>query len=175
MPGLEPNDWARSQLVLRGLVLLGPVAALLASGPAGHAAPWWLVGVVAALAGVGARYTDVPFGAAPLLVVVGWWAAALGTTTSAWLLVAAAALVVAHVAGVLVSYGPPTMPVDAAVTRLWVHRGALVLLTAPVAWAVARLLRDEPEQPGIWVLGVAAACVATLVATAGLGTDQEER
>lgn len=175
MPGTEPSGWARSQLVLRALVLLGPVAALLASGPAGHAAPWWLVGVVAGLAAGWAWYTDVPFGAAPLLVVIGWWAAALGTTTSAWLLVAAAALLVAHVAGVLASYGPPTMPVERAVTRLWMRRGALVLLTAPVAWGAARVLRDQPEQPGIWVLGVAAACVATLVATAELRTDQEER
>ncbi|CAI9411081.1 hypothetical protein [Nocardioides sp. T2.26MG-1] len=175
VPGIEPSDWARSQLVLRALMLLGPVAALLASGPTGHAAPWWLVGVVAALAGVWAWYTDVPFGAAPLLVVIGWWAAALGSTTSAWLLVAAAALLVAHVAAVLASYGPPAMPVDRAVTRLWVRRGALVLLTAPVAWGAARALRDQPEQPGIWVLGVAVACVATLIATAALRTDQEER
>ena len=171
----EPTDWARSQLALRALVLLGPVSALLAAGPAGHAPPWWLVGVVLALAGASAWVPDSPFGVAPFLVVIGWWAAALGEAASAWVLVAAAGLVVAHVAGAVASYGPATMPVDAAIARLWARRGLLVLLAAPIAWVVTRLLRDQPEQPGIWLLGVAAACVATVVATAALGTREEER
>jgi hypothetical protein len=171
----EPNDWARSQLALRALVLLGPVVAVLAAGPAGHAPPWWLVGVVLALAGASAWVPDSPFGVAPFLVVLGWWAAALGDASSAWVVVAAAGLVVAHVAGAVASYGPATMPVDAATARLWAGRGLLVLLTAPVAWAVTRLLRDQPEQPGIWVLGVAVACAATVAATVALGTREEER
>ncbi|MDI6911341.1 hypothetical protein [Nocardioides sp.] len=171
----EPDDWARSQIALRVLVLVGPVVAVLAAGPAGHAPPWWLVGVVAALAGASAWVPDSPFGVAPFLVVLGWWAAALGDASSAWVLVAAAGLVVAHVAGAVASYGPATMPVDVATVRLWAGRGLLVLLTAPVAWAVTRLLGDQPEQPGVWVLGVAAACLATVVATAALGTREEER
>ena len=169
----EPTDWARSQLVLRALVLVGPVVAVTVSGPAGHGPPWWLVLVVAALSGASAWFADATFAVAPLLVAVGWWAAALGATTSAWLLVAAAALVVAHVAGLLASYGPPTMPVDRAVTRLWVRRGVLVLLTAPVAWAAVLLLDDQPEQPGIWVLGVGVACLATVAATVALRTEEE--
>ncbi|MBI2244345.1 MAG: hypothetical protein HYU55_10535 [Nocardioides sp.] len=171
----EPDDWARSQVALRMLVLAGPVVAVLAAGPAGHAAPWWLVGVVAALAAASAWVPDSPFGVAPFLVVLGWWAAALGDASSAWVLVAAAGLVVAHVAGAVASYGPATMPVDAATAGLWARRGLLVLLTAPVAWVTARLLRDQPEQPGVWVLGVAAACLATVVATAALGTREEDR
>ncbi|WP_296605214.1 hypothetical protein [Nocardioides sp.] len=168
----EPTDWARSQLVLRALVLVGPVVAVLVSGPAGHGPPWWLVLVVAALSGASGWFADATFAVAPLLVAVGWWAAALGATTSAWLLVAAGALVVAHVAGLLASYGPPTMPVDRAVTRLWVRRGVLVLLTAPVAWAAVLLLDDQPEQPGIWVLGVGVACLATVAATVALRTEE---
>ena len=170
----EPTAWARSQLALRALVLLGPVAAVLAAAPAGHAPPWWLVGAVAALAGASAWEPDSPFGVAPFLVVLGWWAAALGDSPSAWVLAAATGLVVAHVAGVLASYGPATMPIDAATVPLWAGRGALVLLAAPVAWAVTRLLGDEPEQPGVWVLGVAVACVATVLATMAL-TGEEER
>lgn len=171
----EPTDWARSQVVVRALVLLGPVVAVLASGPAGHAAPWWLVLVVAGLSGASAWFADATFAVAPLLVAVGWWAAALGATTSAWLLVAAAALVVAHVAGLLASYGPPAMPVERGIVRLWVRRGVLVLLTAPVAWAAVRLLDDQPEQPGIWVLGVGVACLATVAATVALRAEEEER
>jgi hypothetical protein len=171
----EPTDWARSQVVVRALVLLGPVVAVLASGPAGHAPPWWLVLVVAGLSGASAWFADAAFAVAPLLLAVGWWAAALGATTSAWLLVAAAALVVAHVAGLLASYGPPTMPLDGAIIRLWLRRGLLVGLTAPVAWAATRLLGDQPEQPGIWVLGVGAACLATVAATVALRAEEEER
>lgn len=169
-----PDDWARSQIALRVLVLLGPVASVLAAGPAGHAPPWWLVAVVAALAGASAWVPDSPFGVAPFLVVLGWWTTGLGDSTSAWVLAGAAGLVVAHVAGVLASYGPATMAVDAATVRLWARRGALVLLTAPVALLVTRVLGDEPEQPGVWVLGVVAACVAAVVATAAL-TGEEER
>ncbi len=171
----EPDDWARSQIALRGLVLLGPVVAVLAAGPAGHAPPWWLVGVVVALAGASAWVPDSSFGVAPFLVVLGWWAAALGDASSAWVLVAATGLVVAHVAGAVASYGPAAMPIDADAVRLWARRGLLVLLTAPLAWVVVRLLGDQPEQPGVWVLGVAAACLATVVATAALGTREEER
>ena len=39
-----------SQIVLRALVVLGPVVAVLATGPAGHWPPWWMVVAVAALA-----------------------------------------------------------------------------------------------------------------------------
>jgi len=68
-----------------------------------------------------------------------------------------------------------TMPVDAAVVRLWLRRGALVLLTVPAVWGLARLLDDEPEQPGVWLLGVAAAFVATVVATAALTVRSAEQ
>jgi hypothetical protein len=157
-----------SQLVLRALVVLGPVVALLASGPAGHAPPWWLVGTVALLAGASARVPDSPFSTASFMVVLAWWALAIGDGVPGWVLVAAAGLVVGHVAGLLASYGPASMPLDAPTLRSWVERGALVLLTAPVAWVAARALEGEPEQPGIWVLGVAAAAAATVAATAAL-------
>jgi hypothetical protein len=51
---------------------------------------------------------------------------------------------------------------------LWARRTGLVLLTVPAAWLADRALRGEPEQPGIWVLGVGAACVATIVGTAAI-------
>lgn len=158
----------RSQVVLRVVVLLGPVVAVLMTGPAGNAPPWWVVGLVLATAGAAAWSPDGPWAVCSGLAVLAWWAVAVGDQVPVTVLVAAVALVAAHVAGILASYGPPTMPVDAATVLLWVRRGGLVLLTAPVAWGLARLLRDEPEQPGIWLLGVAAACVATVVATAAL-------
>ncbi len=39
-----------------------------------------------------------------------------------------------------------------------------MLLTVPLVWGLARLLRGDAEQPGIWVVGVAAALAATVAA-----------
>lgn len=167
----------RSQLVLRTVVLLGPVVAVLATGPAGNWPPWWVVVAVVATAAGAARQPDGPFLASAGLAVLAWWAFAVGEAVPAAVLVAAVALVAAHVAGLLAAYGPETMPLDPATVRLWVRRGALVLLPVPVAWGLAGAVRDQPEQPGIWLAGVAAACVATLVASAvlPLRADDEDR
>ena len=100
-----------------------------------------------------------------LLAVLVWWAVAVKGVVQPEVVVAAAALVVAHLAALLASYGPVTLPVDPATLRLWARRGALVLLPAPVAWAVAELLRGEPEQPGIWILGVLGVLVLTVAAS----------
>ena len=160
---------AASQLVLRALVLLASAVALLATGPAGHWPPWWVAVPVLGLAVGFAWLPDSPFGAAVFLAVVGWWTVSLPDALEAEVVVAAAALLVAHVAALLASYGPAPMPVDAATLRLWVRRGALVLVTVPAVWGAARLLRGEPGQPGIWLLGVVAALAATVAATLALG------
>lgn len=174
MTGATPDTgWAWSQVAVRALVVLGPVFALVAAAPAGHRPSWWLVAAVLALSGASAWVPDSPFGVTPFLVVLGWWALGLGEALSGWVLLATAALVVAHLAGVLASYGPATMPLDGAVVRLWCRRGALVLLTVPAAWLMARLLHGEPEQPGIWLLGVAVACVAMIAGSVGLAARGE--
>jgi hypothetical protein len=164
----------RSQLVLRAIVLLGPMVALLMTGPAGSWPPWWLVVPVLALAAASATAPDSPIGATTGLAVLVWWTIALGDGVPASALVAAAGLLASHVAALLASYGPAAMPLDAATVRLWVRRGALVLLTVPGAWGVARLLRGEPDQPGIWVLAVAAACLAAIGATAAVDVRRTE-
>jgi hypothetical protein len=162
------TPYPRSQLLLRALVLLGPVVAVLATGPAGSWPPWWLVAGVVALAGAGAVASDSQLLSGAGLVALVWWTIGLDDDLTGWVVVAAAALVVGHVAALLASYGPATMPVHPSLVRLWTRRGGLVLLVVPAAWAVTRLLRGDPEQPGIWVLGVATVLVATLVATAAL-------
>ena len=164
----------RSQLVLRAIVFLGPVVALLATGPAGHWPPWWLVLPVAGMAAVSAAAPDSPVGAGAGLTVVIWWSVSLGDGIPGWVLVAAAALLAGHLAGLLASYGPQEMPVDRATILLWLRRGALLLITAPAAWLAARALDGEPEQPGIWVLAVAAACVATIASTVAIDVRRTE-
>ena len=182
MSAWNPDRWeregrlpevARSQLVLRALVLLAPVLALLATGPAGNWAPWWWVAGVVALAASAALRPDSPAAAAAAMAVLVWWSLGLGAGVPGWAVPAALLLVVGHVAAVLASYGPAAMPVDAPTVRLWVRRGALVALTVPAAYAAARLLDGEPVQPGIWVLGVAVACVATVAAALLLAVGEE--
>ena len=167
---------SRSQLVLRALVFLGPVVAVLAAGPAGHWPAWWaVVGIVVLAAGF-AALPESPIGAGVLLVVLAWWAGALDDGLHPAVLVAATALLVAHVAAVLAGYGPGEMPLDPALVRLWVRRGAVLLLGVPLVWGLALLLDGEPEQPGIWVIGVGAGLVATVAATVALtaGSPAEE-
>ena len=164
----------RSQVALRAVVLLGPVVALLMTGPAGHWPPWWLVLPLAGLAALGAAAPDSPVVAGAGLLVLAWWTVSLGNGVPVSVLVAAAALLAGHVAALLAAYGPREMAVDRATVLLWVRRAALVLLVVPGAWLVARVLRGEPEQPGIWVLAVAAACVATVVGTAAVEVRRTE-
>ena len=165
-------ELSRSQLVLRALILLGPVVAVFASGPAGHWPPWWAAAVVVALAAGFAALPESPIGAAVMLAVLVWWAAGLDDGLHPAVLVAATALLVSHVASVLATYGPGEMPVEPALVRLWVRRGVLVLLGAPLLWGLALLLRGEPEQPGIWVVGAAAGLVATVAAAVALTARQ---
>ena len=165
-------ELSRSQLALRALIALGPVVAVLAAGPAGHWPPWWVLVATVVLAGGFAAFPESPFGAAAMLGVLVWWTASLDDGLHPAVLVAAAALVVSHVAAVLTSYGPGAMPVDRELLWLWVRRGALALLGVPVVWALALLLQDEPEQPGVWVVGVASGLVATVAAAVALTARQ---
>lgn len=162
-----------SQLVLRALAFLGPVVALLATGPAGRTAPWWLIVLVVVLAGATALAPDSAIGAGVGLVVLGWWAIAVDAGLPVAVVGAAVALTVGHVAALLAAYGPREMPLDTATLLLWARRGALVLLTVPGAWLLARAVQDEPEQPGLWVLALGVACLGIIGATVAIGVKED--
>jgi hypothetical protein len=153
------------QAFLRVLILLGPPLALLTTGLVGVRPAGWLVALVLALSVAFAAMPDSPFGTAALLVVVAWWGLAFRDGLHPQAVLAAAGLVAAHVAAVLASYGPGDLPVDRGLVRLWVLRGLAVCASPPAVWALAAGLRGQPEPPGIWVAGLAAAFTATLVAT----------
>ncbi|WP_028642589.1 hypothetical protein [Nocardioides sp. URHA0020] len=165
-------ELSRSQLVLRALIVLGPMIAVLAAGPAGHWPPWWVAAGMLALAGVFAAVPESPVGGGVMLAVLGWWAVALDDGLHPAVLVAAVALLVTHLASVLASYGPGEMPVERALVWLWVRRGAVVLLGVPLVWGLAVLLRDQPDQPGVWVVGLVAGLVTTVVAAVVLTAPQ---
>ena len=74
-------------------------------------------------------------GTACLALVVVWWALAARDDVPLTAVLAAALLLAAHVASVLLSYGPPALPVGGRVLRLWLRRAAVVGAAAPLVWA----------------------------------------
>jgi hypothetical protein len=165
--------WARlsvSQQVARAWIVLGTLVATLATGPAGHWPPWWVLVAILALAVGFAGLPDSSAGAGTLVAVLCWWTLSLSTGVGPMALVAAAALVSVHVAALLAASGPGSMPIDAGLLRVWVRRGALVLLATPLLLALAAAVGDDPAERDLWVLGVGAALIATVVASVAFTT-----
>lgn len=161
------------QAALRLVVLLGPVVALVSTGLVGPAPAWWLLALVATLSVAFATLPDSPFGTAVMIVVLAWWGLSLRDGLHPEAILAAAGLLAAHLAALVSSYGPGVMPVDRQVLRLWLIRGSLVFVSAPVVWVIAVGLRGQPEPAGIWVGGLTAALAATVVAAVAFGVSQD--
>jgi len=150
------------QWALRTLVATMPALAVLCTIGAGEAAPVWFVVLVLAL-GVGfAAFPESAVGVVVMVLVLAWWGLGLRDGLDPWALPAAAALLVAHVSALIAAYGPPGLGLDPAVVRLWVRRGLAVSVVTPALYGVAAWLRDAPEPPGMWVIGLVAAFVATM-------------
>lgn len=153
----------RPRLLLRGVILVGPVLALLAARPADLPHGWFVV--LTAVLSVGfAAMPESPLGAGCLGLVVFWWALAAGDGVPVEAIPAALLLLATHLAAVLLSYGPPSLPIGAALLGRWVRRGAGVAVAAPLVWLVAVVVDDQPEPPGIWVAGLTCAVVVCIVA-----------
>ena len=154
-----------STWVLRALVALSPLAALLCTAGAGEGAPGWLVVLVLVLGLGWAAFPESVAGAVVVAAVIVWWGIGLREGLDVWALPAAAALLAAHVAAVLLSYGPPQLQLDGPTFWLWVRRGALGYLAAPLAFGLAVWVRDEPAPAAMWAVGLAAALAAMLAAS----------
>lgn len=160
----ETTRWSRSQQATRAVVLLGALGALLLAGFAGSAPPVWLVVLVVVVATLAALAPESGLATAVLVAVVAWWTVA-DEPLHGSVLAAAAMLTAVHVAALLAAVGPPETPLDAALVRLWVRRGAAVLLVSPVLWATARQLDGQPGPDGLWPAALAVVLV-TVVAGA---------
>jgi hypothetical protein len=168
------RDWTPGQWALRVTVVAGLLVALFTTGLRGVWPSWWLVALVV---GLGVAYSLLPetaFGTVSTGLVLAWWGFAFRDGPHAQALLAAAALLAAHIAAVLTAYGPRDLPLDPAMVRLWVARGAAVFLAAPAVFVVATLLRGQPEPVGIWVAGLAAALVTTVAAGLLLTRSSQE-
>ena len=165
--------WPLPLVATRLVMLLGPVAALVAAAAAGIPPPGWIAALVVALAVGWALMPESLFGTLCLGLVLAWWGIAELDGLPAESLLAAAALLAAHVAAIVTAYGPPEMDIDPATVRLWLARGALVAIAAPVVWLLAVVLRDQPEPPGVWIAAMVAIVVAAVVAAVAFGLPQE--
>lgn len=164
-----------AQAALRITIVAGVMVALLATGLRGVWPAWWLVVLVAGLAVAFALLPEAPMGTVATGLVLAWWGFAFRGGPYPEALLAAAGLLAAHLAAVVAGYGPRDLPPDPATVRLWAVRGAVVFLASPAVYLVATLLQGQPEPPGIWVAGLAAALVTTVAAGFVLaGSSQEQ-
>jgi hypothetical protein len=159
---------------LRITIATGPLVAVVASGLDGELPPPWLILVVVAFSVAHALLPDSQLGTTAALLVLGWWALGPVASLPASLLLAAAGLMAAHVAAVMVAYGPPELPLDGALLRTWLRRGLLSLLAAPLIWVVVAAIDEQPEPAGVWVAALVAATVGAVVASVAFGIDSGE-
>ena len=169
------QGWTPGQWALRATVVAGLMVALLATGLRGVWPAWWFALLVAGLAVAFSLLPEAPMGTVATGLVLAWWGFAFRDGPHPQALLAAAGLLAAHVAAVLAGYGPRDLPLDPATVRLWAVRGVLVFLAAPAVFAVAILLRGQPEPVGIWVAGLAAALVTTVAAGFMLTGSTQDR
>lgn len=168
--------WPVGRIVLRASVFAGPLVAVTVSGLDAELPPGWLLALVLVVASGHAFLPESGLGTAGMLLVVGWWGlgpVTEGATPPASVVPAAVALVVAHVAAVLLSYGPGDLPVDRSLLLTWLRRGALCAAVAPVVWFVAVGVAGQPEPAGIWVAALVAATTAAVIASVAFVIEEE--
>lgn len=151
------------RLLLRLVILVAPVLALLAARP-DELPHGWFVGLTLVLSVGFAAMPESALGTACLGLVVLWWALAAADGVPLAALPAALLLLAAHLASVLLSYGPAGLPIGRGLLLRWVRRGAGVAVAAPLVWLVAVVVDDQPEPPGIWLSGLTCAIVVCIVA-----------
>jgi hypothetical protein len=156
---VPPSVWA-----LRVVGVVGVLLALLAGVPEGYTPSVVLVAVVLAGGVLSAFRPDHLAVSVTLGIVVLWWALQVRTEVPLGCVLAAAGLVVAHVAGTLLAYGPPIMPIPGDLVVLWARRGFLVWLAAPLVWLVARVYADHDVPTSYWLAGLATALAGAVVA-----------
>lgn len=162
-----------ARLALRATLLLAPVLALLCGATVQRPTTTVLVLVVVLAAGWAVLPESV-LGTLALGTVVLWWALRVGAEVPVTALPAALLVLAAHLASVLLAYGPPGSPLRAPVLRRWAVRGAAVAVSVPAVWLVARAVGGQPEPPGVWVAGLASAAVLCVVAAVAVSTGRSD-
>ena len=157
--GAQPSVW-----VLRAVMFAGLAVALLAGEGEGYTPPVLLIVVVLLGALMSVFRPEHLSVSITMGLVVFWWALQLRGEMPGVVLVVAAALVAGHVSATLLSYGPPSLPLDPELALLWVARGGLGWLAALGVWVVARVYSGHGTPSLFWLSGRAAVVVAAVVA-----------
>ena len=156
---VDPSVW-----VVRAVVVVGLMVGLLGGLPQGYTPPVPVV-LVVLVGGVLAAFRPDHLGVSVTMgTVLVWWAVQLHTQVPLSCLVAAAGLVAAHVACTLLTYGPPFLPIPADLAVVWVVRGFLAWLAAPVVWFVAEVYADQATPTTFWLAGLATALAGAVLA-----------
>ena len=163
----------RGRVLLRAVVLVAPVLAVEAARPGDVPQRWFVILTMALSIGFAAM-PESAFGSACLSLVVVWWALAAVDGVPVGAVPAALLLLAAHLAAVLLSYGPPALPIGSRLLVRWLRRGAGVAMSVPVVWLVAVLVDGQPEPAGIWVAGVCCAIVVCVVAATAVADTGPE-
>lgn len=163
-PWERSTAWTPGQIVLRAVVAFGTIGAVLASGPAGALPGPGFLAVLIATALAFAVYPESGVGTLAMLLALGWWAKVTGGELHPSVLVASGLLLAAHVAAIVVAYGPDDVPVDRELALLWLRRAMLVAVAAPVTWVLAVSVRGDVPSGGAWVFGLVAAALASVAA-----------
>jgi hypothetical protein len=161
--GAQPGVW-----VLRAVLVAGTVLALLAGIPEDYVPPALLVVLVVAAALLSAFRPEHLSLSITMGLVVVWWGLQLRGDMPVAVLVAAAGLTAAHVAAVMLGYGPPSLPVDPQLALLWAGRSVLTWLASLVVWGVARTYTGHGTPTLFWLSGLAAALVGAVAAGAAV-------
>ena len=165
---IDWRSWTRGQWALRLVVVGGSMLALFARTPSLGAPQPWIAVLVAALAVGWALAPESVVGPVTLLGVGFSWASSDVTDVPVAALVAALGMLAAHLASLVVSYGPARLPVDRGVTRLWALRGAGAFLAAVLVWVLARAVAELPESGSVWVLGLVVTLSVLVVAAVAI-------
>jgi len=160
--------------LLRAVVVVAVLVSLLAGVPGGYQPPAVLVVVVVAGALLAAFRPEHLIVSITLGMVVAWWALQLRGEMPTAALVAAAGIIVAHAAATVLGYGPPRLPVDAALGVLWALRAGMSWTGALAVWAVGRAYTGHGSPAVFWLAGLAAAVVGAVVAGVAAPLRAEE-
>jgi hypothetical protein len=145
---LPPSWWLLSRataraLLLRGIVLTSPLAAIACTALAAHRTVPVLDVAIVGLALVCAVLPDSHSGSLVVVLVGVDWLATVDDRVTPWLLAAAIVLAIFHASMAAASVAPPAAKWTPAMSTRWLRRTAVVGAATCATWAVVTVIGDH--------------------------------